>query len=262
MNRMSETSTLVSVIMPAFNSAVFIEEAIRSVQVQTLTEWELVVADDGSTDETASIVQRVNDNDPRIRLVSVGERRGPAGARNAAIAAAKGRYIAFLDSDDLWKPQKLEKQISFMQERDIAFSFTAYVRVDDRGVPRGRVQVGRKVNYRQLLGSRVIGCLTAVYDTEKLGKQFMPDSVMPEDYALWLTILKQVDHAWPVEDSLAIHRIREGSLSSDKLLAARYSWRLYRDVEKLGLVKSSYYFCQYAVRGMWRTYVAGRPRRA
>jgi teichuronic acid biosynthesis glycosyltransferase TuaG len=262
MNEVSDPITLVSVIMPAFNSAVFIEQSIQSVLSQTLTEWELIVADDGSTDDTAVIVSRISEQDGRVKLLRLDGRRGPAGARNAALAAAKGRYIAFLDSDDLWKPQKLEKQISFMQERDVAFSFTAYDRIGEGGEPRGRMPAKDKLNYEQLLGSCVIGCLTAVYDTEKLGKLFMPDSVRPEDFALWLRILKQVDYAWPVNESLAIYRVRRGSHSSNKLLYAGNNWRLYRDVEKLGLVKSTYYFCQYAVRGMWRTYVAGRPRRA
>jgi teichuronic acid biosynthesis glycosyltransferase TuaG len=261
-NRPLEMNALVSVVMPAFNSAVFIEQAIRSVQAQTLTDWELLVADDGSTDETAAIVRRMNDNDPRVKLISLGERRGPAGARNAAIEAAGGRYIAFLDSDDMWKPHKLERQIAFMRARDIALSFSAYDRIGEAGEPRGQVHARRKVNYRQLLGYCVIGCLTAVYDTKKLGKQYMPDIPKRQDYALWLKILKQVDYAWPVPESLAIYRVRRGSVSSNKLIAARYNWRLYHDVEKLGLVRSAYYFAQYAVRGAWRTYVAGRARRA
>lgn len=253
---------LVSVVMPAFNSAPFIEEAIRSVQAQTLADWELIVADDGSSDETASIVRRIRDNDNRVKLLRLGGRQGPARARNAAIEAASGRYIAFLDSDDLWKPEKLERQIAFMRERDVAFSFTAYDRIGEQGEPHGTMRAKRPVTYRQLLRTCVIGCLTAVYDTEKLGKQFMPDIPKRQDYALWLQILKLVERAWPLDESLAIYRVRRGSVSSNKLLAARYNWQLYRDVEKLGAVRSAYYFCQYAVRGVWRTYVAGRARRA
>jgi teichuronic acid biosynthesis glycosyltransferase TuaG len=251
----------VSVIMPAFNSAPYIEEAIRSVQAQTVGDWELVVADDGSTDETAEIVRRMNDNDNRVKLLCLGGRQGPARARNAAIEAAKGRFIAFLDSDDVWKPEKLERQIAFMREQDVAFSFTAYDRIDEQGESHGTVQAPRPVTYRQLLSYCVIGCLTAVYDTEKLGKQFMPDIPKRQDYALWLQILKQLDRAWPIDESLAVYRVRRGSVSSNKLLAARHNWRLYRDIEKLGFVRSAYYFCQYAVRGVWRTYFAGRARR-
>lgn len=249
---------VVSIVMPSYNSEYFISASINSVREQGVRDWELLVSDDGSRDDTAERVGQLRQLDGRIRFLRSGKNRGPAHARNAAIEAATGRYIAFLDSDDLWKPNKLERQIAFMQEHDVAFSFSSYDRIDEEGNFINTHHVEKPVTYPQLLKSCVIGCLTAVYDTEKLGKMYMPDIRKRQDFGLWLRILKQVDAAYPVPESLAQYRVRSGSVSANKLTAAKYTWSIYRDVEKLGLLRSSYYFAHYAANGMLNTYV--KPR--
>jgi glycosyltransferase involved in cell wall biosynthesis len=247
-----------SVIMPAYNSAAYIAAAIASVVAQSEPDWELIVSDDGSRDDTVAIVQQAAASDPRIRLLTGASNRGPAQARNAAIAAARGRYIAFLDSDDLWKPEKLARQLAFMQARDIAFSFTSYDRIDAEGHVIDTHLVHRPATYDSLLKSCVIGCLTAVYDTQKLGKVMMPDIRKRQDFGLWLRLLKRVEAAYPLEESLALYRVHANSVSANKLSAARYTWALYHDVEKLGLMRSAWYFAHYAAHGVFNTYV--RPR--
>lgn len=248
----------VSIIMPTFNNVAFVRASLSSVMAQSFQNWELVLSDDGSADSTLGVLNQFQKSDPRIRLLTSGVNQGAARARNAAIEAATGRYIAFLDSDDLWKPEKLERQIAFMQERDIAFSFSSYDRIDEAGQLINTHRVDRPVTYRDLLKSCVIGCLTAVYDTEKLGKVYMPERRGGEDFGLWLRILKMVDAAYPIPESLAQYRVRAGSVSANKLSAARYTWSVYRDVEKLGLARSAYYFAHYAAHGVLNTYV--RPR--
>ncbi|MET3926350.1 glycosyltransferase [Devosia sp. 2618] len=245
----------VSIVMPAYNSQAYISSAISSIQAQTFPDWEIMISDDGSIDGTIDIVRKLQAGDPRIRLLMSAKNGGAAKARNAAIEAAAGRYIAFLDSDDLWKPKKLERQIAFMQEKDVAFSFSSYDRVDEAGSLVSIHRVESPVTYRNLLKSCVIGCLTAVYDTHKLGKIYMPDIRKRQDFALWLRILKEVDAAYPLTESLAQYRVRSGSISSNKLKAAQYTWSVYRDVEKLDLARSTYYFAHYAAAGVLNTYV-------
>ncbi|RYE09063.1 MAG: glycosyltransferase [Hyphomicrobiales bacterium] len=247
-------SPTVSIVMPAFNSARFISDSVESVRCQQFQNWELIVSDDGSRDETKAIVADLGGADSRICLLASGANRGPAQARNAAIEAASGRYVAFLDSDDLWKPEKLARQISFMQKHDLAFTFSSYDRIDEGGRFINTHQAKRPVAYRDLLKSCVIGCLTAVYDTERIGKVYMPEVRGAEDFGLWLRILKKVDRAVPLPESLALYRVRDNSLSGNKLAAARYTWSTYRNVENLGLLRSSYYFAHYAAIGVFNTF--------
>ncbi len=251
---------LVSIVMPSFNSAPFIEASIASVRAQSYGNWELLVSDDGSTDNTLQIVAHAAAGDPRIRLIASSKNLGPAVARNAAIAQAAGRFIAFLDSDDLWKPEKLQRQLDFMLERGVALSFSSYDRISEDGKPLDPLRVRQPVDYNSLLKSCVIGCLTAVYDTKTFGKVYMPDIRRRQDFGLWLKLLKSVEFAYPIEDSLAIYRVRTNSLSSNKLVAAKFTWRLYRETEKLSLMASAYYFSHYAFRGTWR-YLTGALRR-
>ncbi|WP_338608586.1 glycosyltransferase family 2 protein [Pelagibacterium nitratireducens] len=248
----------VTIVMASFNSVDHIVEAIESVIRQTLVDWELLISDDASSDQSVSIISDYVRLDSRIRLIESKKNLGAAKARNAAIEAATGRYIAFLDSDDLWKPEKLERQIAFMQQHDLAFTFCSYDRIDEVGNFINIHHVEKPVTYHDLLKSCVIGCLTAVYDTEKLGKVHMPDIRKRQDLGLWLRILKMTDRAVPLADSLAQYRVRANSVSSNKLNAAKYTWSVYRDIEKLGLLRSSYYFAHYAINGVFNTYV--RPR--
>ncbi|MBU9722708.1 MULTISPECIES: glycosyltransferase family 2 protein [Bacillaceae] len=237
---------LVSVITPAFNSARFIEETIQSVQNQTYPHWEMIIVDDCSTDETVKIIQEYATQDKRIKLIQLMENSGPAVARNTAIRNSRGRYIAFLDSDDQWLPKKLEKQLQFMEEKGIAFSFTKYRNVDENGVESGTIiEAPEVVSYSHLLKQNMIGCLTVMLDKTKVGNVEMVNIRSRQDYALWLSLCKKGFQAYGLQEVLAKYREVGNSLSSNKLKMAKQNWKLYREIEKLGFLKSSWYFLHY-----------------
>lgn len=243
---------LVSIITPLYNSSVYVDEMLRSVQSQTFINWELLVVDDCSSDNSVDIITSFVAQDSRIKLIKLPENSGAAFARNTAIERAQGRYIAFLDSDDIWLPHKLETQLAFMIQRNIAFSYSAYEKVNEKGLVLGVMGVPDKVSYEQLLKCCVIGCLTAMYDTSKLNKTYMPLIRKRQDLGLWLCLLKKTDYAYGIQEVLAQYRVRSGSVSSKKRNAAAFTWQLYREVEKLNLTKSCYFFSHYAVRGLLR----------
>lgn len=242
---------LVSIIMPNYNSASFIEKSIGSVLSQSYENWELILADDCSSDDSIKVIEALIADDKRIKLIQLTENSGPAIARNCAIEEAKGRYIAFLDSDDLWTPDKLSRQLSFMQEHDVALSYTGYYRIEEEsGEIIDQIKVPQKVNYGELLKQNIIGCLTAIYDTEKIGKVYMPDILKRQDFGLWLKILKKIPYAYGLDEPLAYYRVRATSVSSNKMLASKYNWRLYRKVEKLPIHKAIYYFGWYTYKSI------------
>ncbi len=246
---------LVSVVTPAYNAARFISGAIESVQAQTYAGWEMIVVDDCSRDDTPALVEEKAGEDERVRLLRMAENGGAAIARNAAIGAARGRYIAFLDSDDLWLPTKLEEQLAFMRERDAAFSFTSYRRVDASGRVLGEpVPVPERMNYRDLLKNTAIGCLTVVLDRSKTGPLDMGSMRTRQDYVLWFKLLKSGMVAYGLQEDLARYRIVEGSISRNKTKAARTMWYLYRRVEGLNLPYAAWCFLNYASRA----YLKGR----
>ncbi|OOE39325.1 glycosyl transferase [Salinivibrio kushneri] len=242
----------VSIITPSYNSIHYISDTIDSIRYQTLTDWEMIIVDDCSSDNSVSVIKSYTEKDSRIKLIQLKENSGAAVARNAGIEAAQGRYIAFLDSDDLWLPDKLEKQLVFMQQDDIAFSFSAYHKIDEEGVDIGTVSVPENVSYHELLKCCVIGCLTAMYDTKKIGKVYMPLIRKRQDFGLWLRILKKCGIAYGIAQPLAKYRVRKDSISSNKLKAALYNWKLYREVENLNLFQALYYFSHYAINGVLR----------
>jgi len=242
---------VVSIIIPSYNSSEFIAQTIESVLVQTYRDWEMIIVDDVSSDHSIEIVEEYVKKDDRIRLIKLEQNSGPAVARNRAITEAQGRYIAFLDSDDLWHKDKLSKQISFMQEYDIALSYTGYYRIEEEsGEIIDQVNIPTKVDYFELLKQNIIGCLTAIYDTEKIGKVYMPDIRKRQDFGLWLDILKKVPYAYGIDEPLAYYRMRISSVSSNKIQASKYNWKLYREVEKLPLHKAIYYFGWYTYRSI------------
>lgn len=243
----------VSVITPSYNSSSHIAETIRSVINQSYSNWEMIIVDDCSTDNSIDLIQSFIDQDSRIKLIKLSENSGAAIARNTAIKAAEGRYIAFLDSDDLWHSIKLEKQIQYMKDKNIAFSFSSYEKIDENGLPFGVAYIPKKVNYHKLLKTNVIGCLTAMYDAEKLGKIYMPLNTRREDFAAWLFILKKINYAYGIDEVLAQYRVHDSQSSAKKIKMARENWNLYRNIEKLNYFKSIYYFSHYAVRGGLRT---------
>lgn len=245
--------TVVSVITPSYNSAKYIASTIESVIFQSFQEWELLVIDDCSTDNSIDIINSYRQNDSRIKLIKLTENGGAAVARNKGIEAARGRYIAFLDSDDTWHPSKLEKQIDFMLVNNYSFTYTAYNKVDSTGHVVSNVGIPDKVSYTDLLKKCEIGCLTAIYDSKNLGKIYMPLIRKRQDLGLWLRILKSTPFAYGYNDILASYTVRNDSISSNKLKAASYTWKLYRNVEKLPMFKATYYFSHYAINGVLRT---------
>ncbi|HIF9279597.1 TPA: glycosyltransferase family 2 protein [Photobacterium damselae] len=241
---------LVSVITPSYNCEKTISKTIESVINQSFSNWEMIIVDDCSSDSTRDIVRNYANNDSRIKLVERQWNAGPAIARNVAIENAQGRYIAFLDSDDQWLNQKLEKQILFMQENDIELSYSSYNKYDFNGNHLGVYKPPVKVNYNDMLKSNRIGCLTAIYDSEKLGKVYMPNISKRQDLGLWLRILKKVPYAYGMEEVLADYlAVQPNSVSSNKINAAKYQWRLYREIEMLSLKDSTKNFLSYAYLG-------------
>lgn len=244
---------IVSIVMPAYKWTGYIEKSIQSVINQTFKDWELLIVDDCSPDGTLERIKELTLYEPRIKVFGLIENSGAAVARNTAIEAAKGRYIAFLDSDDVWLPQKLEKQLLFMQEKKVDLVCSAYEKINENNEVIGIVNVPEKVCYTDMLKMSTIGCLTAIYDTERLGKVYMPLIRKRQDLGLWLRILRKTNYAYGLNEVLAKYQVREGSISSNKFSAAQYTWRLYRDFEELNLARSIYYFFHYSVNGVIRT---------
>jgi glycosyltransferase involved in cell wall biosynthesis len=244
---MRQEQPLVSIIMPAYNAERHIAESIESVISQTYNNWELLITDDRSSDATQQIINEYAINDSRIKLF-INEQNGGAGvARNNSIKQANGRFIAFLDADDQWLPEKLTTQISFMLKNNYAFTFTAYQKLESETL-KGTVTPPQFTTYNKLLGSNVIGCLTAVYDSKELGKHYMPLIRKRQDMGLWLNILKQTPKAYSIPDILALYRVDSG-MTQNKFKILKWQWDLYRKVIGLGLFKTSIYFCSYAICG-------------
>ena len=240
---------LVSIITPSYNSLDFVSMTIDSVLNQTYQNWEMIIVDDVSSDNSCETIEAYSKKDSRIKLIRLEINSGPAIARNRALKEAKGRYMAFLDSDDLWHPDKLSKQISFMKEKGIALSYTGYYRIEEESEETiDQIPVPNKVDYSELLKQNIIGCLTAMYDTQKLGKVYMPTILKRQDFALWLNILKKIPYAYGIDEPLAYYRVRKTSVSSNKLIASKYNWKLYREIEKLPLYKAIYYFGWYTYK--------------
>lgn len=256
---MKKEQPLISVITPAYNSERFIGDTIDSVLQQTYPNWEMIIVDDCSTDNTRKIVEDYQKRDKRIKLFTLEENSGSAVARNKAMELAAGRYIAFLDSDDRWLPEKLEKQFAFMKEKEIGFSFTTYVRILEDGTRTNAVSnTPVSVNYDDLMKRCVIGCLTVMLDRDKVGHLKMVNIRTRQDYVYWLHITKKGFLAYGLPEILAEYRLVGNSISSNKWKAAKRNWYVFRKIEKQSLAKSIWYFAHYVVRSImdlikWRT---------
>lgn len=221
---------LVSIITPTYNSAEFLSETIESILAQTYTNWELLITDDCSTDNTVEIIERYTKKDSRIKFFRLEKNSGGGIARNNSIKQAEGRYIAFCDSDDRWFPDKIAKQINFMKEKDIAFSYASYLLCDENGKENGINVCLSKLTYRKILMDNYVGCLTAMYDTAKIGKVYMPSIRKRQDWGLWISILKKCRMAYGIKQPLGLYRIRQNSVSSNKLSLIRYHATLYKEM--------------------------------
>lgn len=239
---------LISVITPSYNSARFLEETIKSVIAQSYMNWEMIIVDDCSTDNSLDIIKVFSKKDDRIHYLQLSENSGAAVARNTAIRESNGRFIAFLDSDDQWFPEKLEEQYEFMQKYNLAFSYTSYINMDENGVVNDTVvKVPAEVNYKQLLRQNVIGCLTVMLNKEMIGDIEMVNIRTRQDYVLWLELCKRGFRAVGLQKPLSKYREVNNSVSSNKWKMAKQNWEVYREIEKLNLVKSIYYFIQYVI---------------
>lgn len=245
-------SPAVSIVTPAYNAAAFIEETIASVQSQSFQDWEMWVVDDCSKDDTAARVAAVAARDPRVRLIRQPRNGGPALARDAAVQAARGRYVAFLDSDDCWLPLKLERQLAFMAANEAAVSFTAFRRVNRDGSKTGDpVSIPLRLNYRQLLSNTALATSTVIVDRQRTGL-FRMTPTYYDDFALWLDLLKRGVDAQGLDEDLMRYRVVGKSVSRNKFRSALWVWRTYRGVEKLAWPTAALCFVQYAARALWK----------
>ena len=242
------TEKLVSIITPTYNCAKFIAKTIESVQAQTYKNWEMIIVDDRSKDNTKEIVEKYIKNDDRIHYHLLDENSGAAVARTTAMKLAKGSYMAFLDSDDIWMPDKLERQIRWMNENNCAFSCTAYEQIDESDKPLDRiVKTVKKTDYNRLVLDCPVGNSTVMYDVEKMGKFEVPNIRKRNDDALWLQMLKKEKYIWGMPDVLMKYRIRQNSISSNKFKVIKYHWILYRDVEHLSIIRSAFHIFYWCV---------------
>lgn len=238
---------LVSIIMPSYNSAKTIAESIESVIAQTYQNWELLITDDVSVDNTKDIVRSYCANDNRIKLFELNRNSGAGASRNNSIENSKGDYIAFLDSDDLWFQDKLSTQIVFMKLNNILLSYSAYQKFSSEG-DGGVIIPPSSVTYEQLLTGNVIGCLTAVYNAKILGKRYMPLIRKRQDMGLWLNILRDVDKAYGINEVLAKYRVDTG-MTQNKFNILKWQWIFYREVVGLNFLKTARCFILYAYKG-------------
>lgn len=246
------TPGLVSVITPTYRAAQFVAQTIDGVCSQTHQDWELLVVDDCSPDDTVEVVERLTLSDARVKLLRQERNAGPAMARNSALSAGTGQYVAFCDSDDVWLPEKLERQLSFMRRTGAAFSYTAFRRMDEAGGRLGRlIRVPRSLNYAQLLCNTAIATSTVILDRSVVGDVRMTKTFY-DDLVLWLSILKVGVVAQGLEEDLMRYRVVRGSWSRSKTRSAGMVWRTFRDIERLSVPRAAWCLANYGVRGVMK----------
>lgn len=245
----------VSIITPTYNSQNYIEETIKSVIMQTYKNWELIIVDDNSSDNTCAFVEKWLLKDERVHLFKLNENSGAAVARNLALHNSTGRFIAYLDSDDLWYPEKLNHQVEFMLKGKYGFSCTSYEVIDSYGNSMNKfIYMKNKLDYNGFLTNNLLQTVGIMCDTSIVDKKYMEMPLMRrrQDAATWLQILKNGNACYGMDEILAKYRRVEGSLSSNKFKAAKGVWFLYRKVEHLSLVFSCYCFIRYAMLAIWK----------
>ena len=250
---MNET---VSIIVPVYNAEKYIEETIRHVAAQTYRDWELLLVVDGSKDRSVQVIRDYQEaeNESRLRIIDREENVGAARARNVGLQKATGRYIAYVDADDLWMPEKLERELQFMKEKQAAFVFSGYEFADEDGAGTGKVvHVPEQLDYGKALKNTTIFTSTVLFDTERIPRKLleMPD-IKSEDTALWWKVLRNGYTAYGLDQNLVLYRRPARSLSSNKLEAIRRIWNLYRRAEGLSIPGSLYNLCFWAVRAVLR----------
>lgn len=245
---------LVSVVMPVYNAENYILESVRSVLNQTYHNFELIIVDDASTDHSIELVSSICDGNSHVKIVCLSENGGVSHARNTGIFEARGEYIAFIDSDDLWKPDKLKLQMEFMIDKSVLFSFTSYeILHEGTSKVNTYVQCPSMVNYHRLLFGNPIPCFTVVCHRSVLAEN-MFENIKHEDYVLWLQLAKKYT-LYGLNRNLGIYRSHDNSISSNKIKAAKWVWDIYRNREHLGFFMSCYCYLRYAINGILKHYI-------
>jgi len=237
----------VSIITPVYNAEKFIANTIKSVRNQTFEDFEMILIDDCSQDNSEEIIQKISNIDQRIRYIRLKKNSGAAVARNTGLQAARGEYVAFIDSDDSWKKEKLEKQILFMKKNNAVFTYTAFETISEEGkVLKNKVNVPTKLNYSDLLKNTAIACSTVIINRTAVGNFSMPLVRKGQDTATWLMLLKNnTTYAYGLNEVLSSYRNVKGSISDDKFSALKRTWNTYYHIEKLSFLKALYYFSWY-----------------
>lgn len=242
---------LVSIVVPARNAGSVIGQTIESVRAQTFTNWELIVIDHGSVDDTGRVVDRHSRQDSRIRVISNANGQGPGAPRNVGLRAAKGRFVAFLDADDLWLPRKLERQVEFMMKTGVALSYTQFRRIREQPVRLGRlINVPERLDFVGLMKNTAIATSTVMIDRDQMGPVYFSLGLRCDDYTLYLKILRAGHVAGGLREDLVRYRVTKGSISRNKAIYALEVWRLYRDYAGIGLASAAWYYAHYVLRGV------------
>jgi teichuronic acid biosynthesis glycosyltransferase TuaG len=230
---------LVSIITPCYNAEKFIAETIKSVQNQTYTNWEMIIIDDFSNDNSVQIIKNFTQYDARIQCIILPKNSGTGIARNTALDLVKGKYIAFLDADDLWKPQKIAIQVEYMKNNNLPFTFSFYECIDEEGKKKKiLVKAPKELKYRQLFFCNYVGNLTGIYDTSFFGKIAISSIRKRQDWMVWLTVLKRIKVGYPITESLAYYRVRENSISASKVNLLQHNYQVYRQFHGYSILKS------------------------
>jgi glycosyltransferase involved in cell wall biosynthesis len=247
----SRLKPIVSIVMPCYNSSSYIQQSIDSVKNQTYDNWELIIVNDCSTDNSKEIIK--SNNDARIKFIDLDVNIGVAEVRNIAIKESQGNFIAFLDSDDLWDREKLVIQINKMLAYNLDICYSAYRKIDSASnVVAKHIPVDEtEITYSKLLKHNQIGFLTAIYNVDKIGKKYFI-KVGHEDFVYWLSILKQGYKAFGINQVLASYRVHSNGISANKLKSSGFTWKIYREIEKFSLQKSSLLFVQYALHATFK----------
>jgi len=249
------TEPKISVITPTFNSGRYIAQTIQSVLNQTHTNWEMNIVDDGSTDDTCALVEQFAEKDRRIKLSRLERNLGAAHARNTGLQMSCGRFIAYLDADDLWYTTKLARQVEFMLENQCGFSCVSYEVIDDGGISCNKhIRMRKRLDYRGFLVNNLIQTVGVMVDLNQVSKHLlvMPNIRRRQDAATWLQVLKNGNDCFGMEEVLAKYRRTAGSLSSDTSKSVRGVWHLYRKLERLPLAFACYCFARYAILAVWK----------
>ncbi len=246
----------VSIITPSYNSFNFIGETINSVIAQTYENWEMIIVDDCSKDNSVELIREYVKKDSRIKLIQNEVNKGAAETRNEALKVAKGRFIAFLDSDDLWLPSKLEIQLEFMQENNYPISFTEYELIDEEGKALKKyVRTLKCIDYKGYMKNTIIGMSTSMIDTSIVNSFNFVNIRTRQDAYLWITLLKRGHKAYGIDCVLGKYRVRKDSISANKIKAAKRVWYLYYHLEKKGFIKAAYYFSHYVYNAIKKNYL-------